>query len=49
MTYKTGMRSETLLTTTFDVGSLKVRVLGLSFRVATCLVRGTVCVTGMVV
>jgi hypothetical protein len=49
MTYKTGMRSETHLTTAFDVGSRKERVLDVSFRVATCLVRGRVCVTEMAV
>jgi hypothetical protein len=43
------MISETHLTATFDVGSRKVRVLDVPFPVATCLVRGTVCVTGMVV
>ena len=46
--YKIGMRSEKHLTATFDVGSRKERVLDVSFRVATCLARGTVCVTGMV-
>jgi hypothetical protein len=49
MTYKRGMRSETHLTATFGVGLRKERDLDVSFRVATCLVRGTVCVTGMVV
>ena len=49
MTYKTRMKSETHLAATFDVGSWKERVLDVSFRIATCLVRGRVCVTGMVV
>jgi hypothetical protein len=43
------MRSETHLTATFDVGSWEERVHDVSFRVATCLVCGRVCVTGMVV
>lgn len=49
VTYERGMRSGTHLTATFDVGSWKERVLDVSFRVATCLVRGRVCVAEMVV
>jgi hypothetical protein len=49
MTYETGMRGEMHLTETFDVGSWKVKVLYVQFCVATCLVDGRFCVTGLLV